>query len=196
MAMGLKARVERYYIRPDLELRALQRSDAPAYFACVQRNRKYLRQWMPWLDLTMIESDVLGFLDASRADYATGRSYRLAMIVDGQLAGVAALEDIETMHRRAKIGYWLDASHQGRGLMTEAVRFLLANAFQTRELHLVELRAATANLRSRSVAERIGMRLDGVLRQREWLYNHYVDLAVYSMTDVEWWDLTRGSTND
>ncbi len=80
--------------------------------------------------------------------------------------------------------------------MTEAVRFLLANAFQTRELHLVELRAATANLRSRSVAERIGMRLDGVLRQREWLYNHYVDLAVYSMTDVEWWDLTRGSTND
>lgn len=185
--MGIKARVERFYIRPDLELRRFQRSDALAYFQCVERNRNYLRQWMPWLDITVRAEDALTFIDASRADYASGRSYRLAMFVDGQVAGVAALEDIEPMHRRGKIGYWLAAEHQGRGLMSDAVRFLLANAFQTRELHLIELRAATGNARSRAVAERAGMRLDAVLREREWLYDHYEDLAVYSMTASEWW---------
>ncbi len=182
----MKARLERYVIRPDLELRRLRRSDAAALFACVDRNRSYLRAWLPWLDMSADASDMMGFIESSLAGYQSGGCFRLAMMVDGELAGCVAIEDIEPAHRCAKIGYWLDARQQGKGLMSDAVRFLMRHAFEERGLHLLELRAAVDNAPSRAVATRVGMKLDGVLRQREWLYDHYVDLAVYSVLAPEW----------
>ena len=52
-------------------------------------------------------------------------------------------------------------------------------------------RAATGNAKSRAVPERLGFRLEGVARQSEWLYDHYVDHAIYAMLLEDW---TRSRT--
>jgi ribosomal-protein-serine acetyltransferase len=52
-------------------------------------------------------------------------------------------------------------------------------------LNRIEIRCATGNKRSRSVAERLGFKPEGILRQSEWLYDHYVDHAVYAMLHEE-----------
>ena len=48
------------------------------------------------------------------------------------------------------------------------------------------LHCASGNLKSRSVAERLGFVQEGILREAEWLYDHYVDLVVYSMLKRTW----------
>ena len=88
---------------------------------------------------------------------------------------------IDRPNRSTSIGYWLDASHQGRGIMTTSCRVIINHAFRNLELHRVVIRCATENHRSRAIPERLGFTLEGVDRQAEWLYDHFVDLARYGL---------------
>lgn len=185
---GKHAQLARRSILVDDEVRlsTLRASDVDELFACVERNRGRLREWMPWLDTTPSATELGLFVGSSIAEYETGPSHRLGIFIEGKIAGVVGLERIDPMHRRAAIGYWLSQEYEGRGTMTRAVKALMGYAFETLELHTLEIRAATENARSRAVAERVGMKLDGILRQREWLYDHFVDHAVYSIVASEW----------
>lgn len=84
-------------------------------------------------------------------------------------------------------GTWLAASAQRSAVNTEAKYLMLRHAFEEWGVHRVELLTDERNERSRRAIERIGARLDGVLR------NHRMgaDLnlrssAVYSVIETEW----------
>jgi RimJ/RimL family protein N-acetyltransferase len=66
----------------------------------------------------------------------------------------------------AEIGYWLGADARGSGLMTDAVRVVLGNAFDPEGLALARLvwKAQVGNWPSRRVAWRVGFRFDATLR--------------------------------
>ena len=72
------------------------------------------------------------------------------------------------------------------GLNTEAKRLLLAHAFDTLGAACVQLRTDFLNLASRRAIERLGARLDGVLRGHMLLGEHRRDSAVYSIIEHEW----------
>jgi ribosomal-protein-serine acetyltransferase len=82
--------------------------------------------------------------------------------------------------------------------MTAAVRALIDDGFQHLELNRIQARVATANYPSQAVCDRLGLKKEGVLRQAEWLYDHYVDLTMNSVLRSEWnqkvWQLNRLST--
>ncbi len=188
--MGFKARhplpALEISVRPGLALRSFSLHDDKELFAVVDDNREHLRQWLAFLDLTTSVERILPFLNNCVQGYLDGTSCRFALVVDGAIGGAVGLEDISAQNRRAKIGYWLAQPLQGQGCITAAVRALLEYGFEDRGLNLIEIRAASANTKSRAIAERVGMALDGVLRQREWLYDHYVDLASYTLLADEW----------
>ena len=70
--------------------------------------------------------------------------------------------------------------------MTKACRAVVATAFEKYDLHRIEIRCATGNNKSCAIAKRLGFQYEGTLREAEWLYDHFVDLAVYSMLEQEW----------
>jgi ribosomal-protein-serine acetyltransferase len=98
---------------------------------------------------------------------------------------VVAFNNIEKMNRCATIGYWLAKSKMGRGYMT-AARALIDDGFQHLELNRIQARVATANYPSQAVCDRLGLKKEGVLRQAEWLYDHYVDLTLNSVLLNDW----------
>ena len=110
----------------------------------------------------------------------------MGLVVDGAIAGVAGFHGIERSDRSTTIGYWLAAPYQGRGLMTAVVRTLVDHAFDEWRLHRVELRAAPGNRRSRALAERLGFREEGLLREAERFGDEYRDLVLYAMLVSEW----------
>lgn len=163
------------------ELRLLELRQAETLFRLVDDNRSYLRAWLPWVDATRSPEDSREFIESSRRQLARDAGFSAGIWHRDRLAGVIGFHSLDRVHRVTSIGYWLDAGHQGKGLVTRACHALVRHALVDLELNRVEVRAATANHRSRAVAERLGFRLEGVLRDAEWLCDRYVDHAVYGM---------------
>ncbi len=70
--------------------------------------------------------------------------------------------------------------------MTGATRAMTQHALVDLGLNRVEIRAAVENKKSRAIPERLGFLFEGVERDGEWLYDHFVDLAVYGMLAADW----------
>src|SRR5215470_3786592 len=82
---------------------------------------------------------------------------------EGRLAGTIGLR-IDPGDANGEIGYWIGGEFEGRGIVTRACRRFFDFAFDELGLHRMELCAASENVRSRAVAERLGMRREGILR--------------------------------
>jgi ribosomal-protein-serine acetyltransferase len=165
-----------------LYLRLVREEDAEELSLRVDQNRDHLRQWMPWLD----EIDTLNFIRRSLESATAGTQYSYALLLVGELVGVVAFNNIEKMNRCATMGYWLAKSKMGNGYMTAAVKALIEEGFQQLELNRIQARVATGNYPSQAVCERLGLKKEGVLRQAEWLYDHFVDLTMNSVLRTEW----------
>jgi ribosomal-protein-serine acetyltransferase len=163
-------------------LRLLEEADAEELYALTDRNRAHLEPWLPWVPLTRSPSDTLEFIRATRRQQAADDGAQLGIVDrDGAIAGIAGFHRIDWANRATSIGYWLAADRQGRGLMTEAVRALVDDAFGSRGLHRIEIAAAVDNARSRAVPERLGFRAEGVRRGAERHGERYLDLAIYGL---------------
>ena len=89
-----------------------------------------------------------------------------------------------------EIGVWTERRGEGHGLVSAAVRHLIDYALVERGLHRVEWWCSPANARSRAVAQRMGMHLDGVLR--EYFPHNGIrhDKEVWSVLAPEWRAIT------
>ncbi|KPJ89892.1 MAG: hypothetical protein AMJ53_15350 [Gammaproteobacteria bacterium SG8_11] len=176
-------------VEPGLKLALLQRRDAQMLLALVNDNREYLRQWLAWIDAWVGGKKDIAVseraIESSLQQFANQLGFQTGIYLQESLVGVAGFKPIDTVNRIGEIGYWLSQDHQGKGIMSKCVRALVRAGFEGLALNKIEIRCAVENHRSRAVAVRSGFVEDAVLRQQEWLYDHYVDLVVYSMLKSE-----------
>lgn len=175
-----------FELRPTLLLRPPTVADAPALCALVETNRAHLRDWLPWVDGARTESDQQAFLAGVIERGESGRGGVWLVEESGSLCGVCGFNWIEPSNRVCEIGYWLSADHQGRGIITSCVRRLIQHAFEDLSLNRITLPVAVENQRSRAIPERLGFRQEGVLRQAEWLYDHFIDHVLYAQVKSDW----------
>lgn len=171
---------------PELQLRDLSESHAPRLFDLLDSNRSYLRAWLPWLDTQRSVLDSIQFIRMARASSDRNESLSLGIWYRNELCGVISFHRIDHPNRASMIGYWLAAGFQGKGIMTESCRAFTDHGFSRLGLHRIEIRCATGNLKSQAIPNRLGFVREAVLRDSEWLYDHYVDLIVYSMLAPDW----------
>ena len=176
---------ERFALPDGCRLRLLEETDADELHRLVEANRAYLAPWMQWAAEQTPEA-TLEFIRLTRRQAAENSGFQAAIVCDDLIVGVAGFHRVDWAHRSATAGYWLDERHQGRGIMTHAVRTLVDHAFGDWSLNRVEIRAATDNGRSRAIPERLGFREEGVLREAERIGDRYNDLVVYGMLASEW----------
>jgi ribosomal-protein-serine acetyltransferase len=169
-----------------LELRQLWEADTRELTDLIDRNRRYLREWLPWLDSSTGIHDTARFIGRSMEQADDENGYTFGIVCNGTLAGIIGQHYVDSLNRRTEIGYWLDASHQGGGIVTKSTARLTDFAFVEQNCNRVILHCAVGNAKSRAVAKRLGFTQEGVLREAEWLYDHYVDLVVYSMLKSQW----------
>jgi N-acetyltransferase len=106
----------------------------------------------------------------------------------GRLAGMTNYLHIDNVHRRVEIGAtWYARRVQRTALNTEAKLLLLTHAFETLQCIAVEFRTHFLNQASRRGIERLGARLDGILRHHQRTPDGSLrDTCVYSITAPEW----------
>jgi len=106
----------------------------------------------------------------------------------GKAAGMTTLMNIDASNRRVEIGStWYARRVQRTGLNTEAKLLLLGYAFDTLDCIAVEFRTHFMNHQSRRAIERLGAKLDGILRNHSIASNGTLrDTCVYSILASEW----------
>ncbi|HEY3440904.1 MAG TPA: GNAT family protein [Paludibaculum sp.] len=107
---------------------------------------------------------------------------------EGRVAGMTTYMNVDAVNHRVEIGStWYAQSAQRTGLNTACKLLLLRHAFQTLNCIAVEFRTNFFNQQSRRAIERLGARLDGILRSHMVLPNGTVrDTCVYSIVPAEW----------
>ncbi len=147
------------------ELRPLEPWQAEEFLAHMDRARDHVEPWIPWAsvnhDLASATATLQRYADLQARD--AGRLFGIWL--DGTLVGGTMFVSFDTRFGQCEIGCWLEPAGTGRGLVTRAVRVLIDWALDTRGLHRVEWRCRPDNTASAAVAQRLGMRLEGTLRE-------------------------------
>jgi ribosomal-protein-serine acetyltransferase len=169
-----------------LELRQIAEDDAVELTALIDRNRKHLRQWLPWLDRNIDIEDTARFIGRSLEQALDNNGLTFGIVFRNSLAGVIGQIYVDSAGNETELGYWLDARHQGRGIVTRAAACLVDYAFEEQNCERVIMHCAVGNTKSRAIPERLGFVKEGILPDAEWLYDHYVDLVVYSVLKAAW----------
>lgn len=103
-----------------------------------------------------------------------------------QLVGTVALREISYEHGQAELGLWIAVEWWGRGLATEAAGAVVSHAFATMGLNRVCAHHMVRNPASARVLERLGMKREGLLRQRVRKWGVFEDVVLLAILREEW----------
>lgn len=174
-----------YKINEDLELRILELRHAEELFQLTDQSRNYLREWLPWVDLTKEVEDSKNFIQSGLNQFSNNNGFQAGIWYQNKLAGVIGLHYINWANKCTSVGYWLGEHFQGKGIMTKACKAVIQYCFRDLDLKRVEIRVATENYKSQAIPERLGFKKEGCLRSIEFLYDKYVDHYVYGLLKEE-----------
>ncbi|MFF8954390.1 GNAT family N-acetyltransferase [Streptomyces sp. NPDC014894] len=168
------------------ELRPLEPWRAAEFLAHIDRGREHIGRHIGL-------PDAVGDLDAARgylqsyADKQASDGGRIHGIwLDGTLVGGVLFRLFDAESGSCEVGCWLEPAAVGRGLITRAAGVLIDWAVEERGIHRIEWVTPSGNAPSIRVAERLGMRRDGVLRESYPYRGVRHDMEVWSVLAPEW----------
>lgn len=141
--------------------------DAVALDEALVESRDHLLPWMPWAlaEPTPIEAK-LELLCDWRDAFREARDFHYAILERGSGRLLGAIGAHPRVGPGAlELGYWVRASEVGRGVATEAVAGLARVALELMGAHRIEVRMDARNEASARVPRRLGLRLEGRLRE-------------------------------
>lgn len=106
----------------------------------------------------------------------------------GKAVGMTTYMNVDAVHKRVEIGStWYRKSVQRTGLNTACKLLMLTHAFENLGCVAVEFRTHFFNRQSRTAIERLGAKLDGILRNHMRTDSGTLrDTCVYSIIESEW----------
>jgi ribosomal-protein-serine acetyltransferase len=178
-------------IRDGMCLKLMEERHAPEIFAVVDRERTYLREWLPWVDMSTEVEHTLNFIKTSLKQFAGNDGFSAGIWSGDELIGGIGTHKIDWLNRRVEIGYWIARQFQGRGIVTDACRAVIDHAFQEWKLNRVEIHCAPGNEKSCAIPKRLGFLFEGTLREAQLVNGKYLDISVYAMLARDWEELKR-----
>jgi ribosomal-protein-alanine N-acetyltransferase len=169
---------------PRLVLREIRPEDAPeihAIFGDPEVMRYYDAE--PTADLAAAVEIVDKLAERFRT--RSGIRWGIAIRNDDKLVGTCGYNSLAVTRHRAEIGYDLRRTHWKRGLMSEALHAMCAFGFDALGLHKIEARVMIGNVDSDRLLQRLGFRVEGLLRDRGFWKGAFHDLRVYGLVAGE-----------
>jgi RimJ/RimL family protein N-acetyltransferase len=151
-----------------LVIRCWEPGDARRLKDAIDSSLDQLRPWMPWARSEPQElSEKVALLRRFRGQFDLGTDFVMGMFDADEKIVVGGTG----LHKRRsadalEIGYWIRASHVGRGLATESTASLTRVAFELCDVDRVEIRVDPANEASIAIPRKLGFAEEGMLRRR------------------------------
>ncbi len=105
---------------------------------------------------------------------------------DGQVTGQLTVWAVAWgSSRSAQLGYWVDRTYAGRGIIPTALALVADHCFQVMRLHRLEAGIAPENTASRRVVEKLGFREEGTRVRQVHINGSWRDHVYYAITAEE-----------
>ncbi|MGJ4928245.1 GNAT family N-acetyltransferase [Bradyrhizobium sp. HKCCYLS2038] len=162
-----------------LRLRQFHPDDTDAMHRCFS-DPAAMRFWNHPVHTKPIESEraVRRFIDCTPSYY---RFWAVAEATSNRCIGMVNYHDGHIRSRRAAIGYIIDPARQREGIATEAVSAMIDHCFGDLGLHRVQALIHPDNAASRRLAEKLGFRCEGQLRDHLRVGEEWRDDMLYAL---------------
>nr|WP_022668945.1 GNAT family N-acetyltransferase [Desulfospira joergensenii] len=150
-------------------------------FDLTNRNRKHLKEWLPWLDTIMRPEDTKAFIELQLQRFSRQEAIHQTIFYKTEIAGVLGFNKIDNTNKIGHLGYWLGKDFTGNGIMTKCVKDLIELGFEEVELQRIDIRCAVGNMKSRAIPERLSFENEGIIKRAEKVYNKYNDHVIYGL---------------
>jgi N-acetyltransferase len=149
--------------------------------------------WNLWFTSVPTPDEALANMAFRLGERARGTMmpFVVRRVTDNRVVGATTFCNIVAAARRVEIGYtWYAQSVQRTAINTEVKFMLLQHAFETLNCMVVDFHTHHANLKSRAAIERLGAKLDGILRSQGIDRQGGIrDTYAYSIIAAEWPDV-------
>jgi ribosomal-protein-serine acetyltransferase len=174
-------------------LRRLRNSEARLLVEAVQQSQPELNDYLPWATPDYNIAAARAFMDFAYEEERQDRGLHLSVfsVEDGRLMGGVGLT-LRALLGHGEIGYWMRNSCAGQGHTTHAAKMMMDWGFRKFELRRINLTCDVRNAASRRIAEKLGMRKEGLLE--EYMVNAHgpSDHHLYAILEREYRALGSG----
>lgn len=147
----------------------------------IDKNRDFLRTYMPWVDKTNSLQDCNSATDMFTDKWQKGTDFAYSIVLKsiGKAIGSIDVHNVDRENHSAEIGYWLAKEYNGLGYMTQAVKLIETEAF-LQGLHRLVITTQQENTRSSNVAKRSGYIFEGANKDAIFNDNTFHDKLVFA----------------
>jgi len=168
-------------------LKSWQITNASELFDLTICNQEILKPWLPWVPKVKTISDSKSFIKESLKEMKSNKGLELGIWQNNKLIGCLGLHGLDLKNNpRPSFGDWLDSKTHGKGIMTQCVKTLINYSFTKLNLNRLEIEAATENIKSYTIAKRLGFTQEGEIREYEFVNGRFLNYYVFSLLQSEW----------
>ena len=130
-------------------------------------------------DLSEAEQMISGYQNEIRDQ--NGMRWGIVLKESGKLIGTCGFHAISDYHKRIETGYDLNRHYWGKGFMSEALSLIIDHAYTVSDVNRIEAFVETPNTASRALLEKLGFKLEGLLREHEMCRGNLIDIQILSL---------------
>ncbi|MBS1774478.1 MAG: GNAT family N-acetyltransferase [Bacteroidetes bacterium] len=178
-------------IDDNLLLRSYHVEDAQELFRAVEDSRQHLRPWLVWVDSTIRPEHSLQFIQQSLHQQHSQEALALGIFHNRKIIGGIGMHQWNHYLKKGQLGYWIAKEYEGKGIVHKCMVRFIDFLFDTAGLNKVEIRFIPTNTRSAALAERLGCKVEGVLRDSYIVNGGFTDLVVTGLLKSEWKNIKK-----
>jgi ribosomal-protein-serine acetyltransferase len=171
------------FVDENIFLREIGLDDADAIFKTIDSEREYLAEWLPFIELSKTLSFTRRFIE----NYLMSDKLDVTFSIyfQNNFIGIIGFKETDLDNKKTEIGYWMSEKNQHKGIMTKSCKVLIDYAFDEMNLNRIQIKAASENLKSQGIPDRLGFKREGIERDGELHNRGFVDLVVFGLLKAD-----------
>lgn len=154
MSAENRSAIEHIPVTDSLSLRAVDERHVPELHQLVMKNQRWLQQSLSWPAEVTHEEETRRHVQGNVMLHQRGYAKMFLLFLQEEIVGVLSFNQIEPINKTAYIGYWIDESHQGQGLLSQALQALMDYFARSGTVRRFVIKCRVANHKSNQVALR------------------------------------------
>jgi ribosomal-protein-serine acetyltransferase len=168
-------------INSKLWLETIQLNMAEVIFEAINRDREYLKVWLPFIEETKQVVQTEEFIKTIVTQSGKKKDEVFTIWYNQEFAGLIGFKDTDWINHKTELGYWLIEKMQGKGIIIACMQKLIKIGFNKLGMNRIQVKVACGNEKSAAIPKRLRFKLEGTERAGEFHHGKYLDLEVYSL---------------